>query len=84
MSYIRPGSDPEWVDHADTQGLYVYSAPNGFLSGLPPTEPEFVEVVCRMLEQSGDLDRAEIKAVRDALAHRFRWDGHAANGGTDA
>ena len=73
MSFIRPGSEPKWVDDADTQGLYVYGDGEG-IRYMPTTELEFVEVVMRMLEQSGKLSEDELEKVFEAFAYRFRWE----------
>lgn len=73
MSFIRPGSSPQWVDDAETEGLYVYSS-GDWLHGMPPTEKEFVEVVMRMLDQSDELTDEELDDVFTAFAVRLNWE----------
>lgn len=72
MSFIRAGSDPKWVDDAETQGLYVYSDGERLIQ-LPSREKEFVEVVMRMLDQSGELSDDELERVLQAFETRLRW-----------
>jgi len=72
MSFIRPGTEPKWVDDADTDGLYVYSDGER-LQYMPRSEKEFVEVVMRMLEQSRELDEEQLAAVNRAFGVRFGW-----------
>lgn len=72
MSFIRPGTEPKWVDIADTEGLYSYSDGDSLVY-FPTREEEFVEVVMRMLEQSGELDENELEKVFEAFASRLRW-----------
>lgn len=74
MSFIRPGSEPQWVDGADTEGLYVYSS-GSRICYMPNKEKEFVEVVMRMLEQSDELSDDELDKVLEAFASRLHWDG---------
>lgn len=72
MSFIRPGSNPRWVDQADTEGLYVYGDGER-LCYMPNTEAEFVEVTMRMLEQSDVLSEDELNDVYTAFATRLNW-----------
>lgn len=72
MSFIRPGTEPQWVDDADTDGLYVYGDGERLVY-MPRKEEEFVEVVMRMLEQSGQLDDDQLEDVFEAFAYRLRW-----------
>lgn len=73
MSFIRAtGGDPKWVDEADTGGLYVYSDGERLVY-MPTREPEFVEVVMRMLDQSNVLDDDELEKVYKAFATRLNW-----------
>ena len=73
MSFIRAtGGEPRWVDEADTGGLYVYSDGKR-LCYMPSRELEFVEVVMRMLDQSGVLDDDELETVYKAFATRLHW-----------
>ena len=72
MSFIRPGTEPHWVDDAQTEGLYVYGD-GEHLVYMPTSEKEFVEVTMRMLEQSGKLDDDTLESVFEAFAHRLNW-----------
>jgi hypothetical protein len=74
MSFIRASNDgPQWVDEADTSGLYVYSDGER-ICYMPSEERQFVEVVMRMLDQSGELTDDELNAVLSAFETRLRWD----------
>lgn len=73
MNFIRPGTEPKWVDEAETGGLYVYGDGEQLVY-MPTTEEEFVEVTMRMLEQADHLDDEELERVFQAFAYRLRWE----------
>ena len=75
MSIIRHGSRGKWEDIGS---MYVYfrvvgGAESGRLTGLDgATEAEYIEVVMRTLEQSGELNDEALDKCHAALRERFR------------
>lgn len=69
MSYIRSTEEGEWED--TDKGLYVYSSLD-IIHGLPRRHKPFVEVVMRMLDQSGELTEEELERAHSALRKRLR------------
>lgn len=70
MSYIRALEEPEWEEGIGT-GWYVYSGKDR-IHYLPNQHRPFIEVVMRMLDQSGDLEDETLDDVHVALRSRLR------------
>lgn len=78
MSFMRFSSESKWED---VDPLYVYMSvvpeqgDSARLAGFDgATDEQVVEVVMRMLDQSGELSEDELQACHGALRSRLRLD----------
>lgn len=73
MSFMRFSSKTKWED---TDPLYVYMAAindTSRLSGFDGASPkQVVEVIMRILDQSGELSQGELEKCHSALRKRLR------------
>lgn len=70
MSFIRALEQPEWEEGIG-DGWYAYGDGDG-ICGLPRQYRPFIEVVMRMLDQTGELSEEELETVHAALRSRLR------------
>jgi len=68
MSYIRATSEPHWEDIGT--GWYVYGS-HDRIENLPAGFRPFIEVVMRMLDQSGQFTDDELEYIHAALRYRL-------------
>jgi len=72
MSFIRRNDKPNWEEDAG-DGWYVYTDGER-IQNLPRRHEPFIEVVMRMLDQSGELDGETLEEVHQALRKELQFD----------